>query len=203
LSQQFWQNELILGAGGLLPWLWDIDVTKVRDKAQTPCPSGDAFEWNWELLVRQLTGSIHLDRSTEKASTWMSTAYQTELRAFPPGLYNRRRIWQLLEEMFVGDSVPMVPASDPPEERWRLTTEKLIQLHWTKSGKLRNEPLWIPSIAYDRAFSRKPGGRVVIRKGEKPIQYWQKPAPGQSIEEMTPASVEEIYAVLRKLGYPV
>ncbi|KAI9157901.1 hypothetical protein HJFPF1_05885 [Paramyrothecium foliicola] len=202
LPQTFWKEELLLGANGLLPWLWDLDVSKIREKAETPCPSGDKFEWNWELLVRQLTRGVFLDRSTTQASSWMSTAYQTNLRAFPPGLYNRRRIWQLLEEMFVGDSIPLSPWGGgiyQPD----YTTEKAIQLYWTKSGKPRKEPIWIPCIASEGIFVRKPGGQVVITSKDKAIQYWQKATLRENPEHVEPAPVEEIYERLRKLGYPV
>lgn len=47
------RKRIMLAGKGLLPWLWDIKPDQVNSKANEPCPGGQDFEWNWELLVRQ------------------------------------------------------------------------------------------------------------------------------------------------------
>jgi hypothetical protein len=67
----------------VFPWLWDLDVSVVHAKQQ-------AGQWNWELLVRQLSQlKIH-----EPADATIKLPLQ---------LRNRRRIWRLLEEARIND----------------------------------------------------------------------------------------------------
>src|SRR4051794_33375809 len=67
----------------MFPWLWDLDVEEIRAKQMER-------EWNWELLVRQMSQvEIHEPGN--------------ELINLPLQLKNRRRIWRLLEEAKVGD----------------------------------------------------------------------------------------------------
>lgn len=235
VAQKFWKEQLksACRGRGLLPWLWDIDVTLVDAKDAEPCPGGTDFEWDWELLVRHLTRGVDYGvrpglpediypNPTEADPTWKTacTGYHTDLVHVPAGLHNRRRIWQLLEEMFVGDALPW------PTKRHRSqysVRKECVPLCWDKSGNILSSPIWIPSINFfwsdnpDRyikpAFFRKLGGEVYTFRSKSWLQYWQR----QSEESVSyeaiaaetdnsgtrPATVEEIYAVLRPLGYPV
>ena len=74
----------------LLPWLWDLDVRAVLDKEASK-PVGR--EWKWEGLVRKLSQTaLHKPRMI--------------IDNLPFGLRNRRRIWRIVEEMYVGDVAP-------------------------------------------------------------------------------------------------
>jgi len=79
-----------------IPWLWDIDMRMVEDKAR----SG---EWGWHQLARRLAA---VTRGTEHP--------KNHTMQLPAGLRNRRRIWPILEEarmnvvifiMRIGDAI--------------------------------------------------------------------------------------------------
>ncbi|KAI2471117.1 hypothetical protein F4781DRAFT_388132 [Annulohypoxylon bovei var. microspora] len=94
LPQWVWREVLLRGE--CLPFLRDLDIAVARAFcAQWNRDHGNR-EPNWELLVRKL--------SQEAWSIW--DAESSSLKV-PNGLRNRRRIWQLVEEMFVGDLVPV------------------------------------------------------------------------------------------------
>ncbi|KAF9877478.1 hypothetical protein CkaCkLH20_05178 [Colletotrichum karsti] len=234
-SQSIWKDQLKAGSRGFLPWLWDIDVDAIDAKDAELCPGGAGFEWDWELLVRQLTRGVDYGvrpefpggtrpivpsrvLSEKRTYNTVCTGYHTDLANVPAGLHNRRRIWQLLEEMFVGDSLPRAVGY----ERRRGGTvhvpvrKECVPLWWDKSGeRVLSSPIPIPSINGINRFARRLGGDVfAVDDGEDDrLQYWQMPpeesrdgdpAAGGSEEPKTsPATVEEIYAVLRPLGYPV
>ncbi|KAF6784880.1 hypothetical protein CSOJ01_15684 [Colletotrichum sojae] len=225
LPQRLWKEQLQAGSKGLLPWLWDIDPSLIDVKDAETCPGGSEYEWDWELLVRQLSRGVDYGARPglpdHVEPDYICTGYSTDLAHVPAGLHNRRRVWQLLEEMFVGDSIPWQKAHI---DFWRSgdtkPRKKSVRLWWSKSGEMMSSPVWIPSLyIYEAddyrmampqasAFVRKLGGEVCARKGKSRPQYWQLDAGGPSSgetegAEMKPATVEEIYAVLRPLGYPV
>lgn len=225
LPQHFWRNELALASKGLLPWLWDIDSDKVAAKSNEPCPGGQDFEWNWELLVRQLSRGVdggiradvpeHIDVYASRGSRggfdheedlWTCTGYDNDLRHVPRGLHNRRRIWQLLEEMAVGDQLPLA-GEHLRDSKYIPPMQKCVQLPWTKEGDLRASPIWLPSINRDGAYVRKIGGHVYRIASERPLQYWEtdefRALNDQMDERVDIASVAEILEVIRELGYPV
>lgn len=72
----------------LFPWLWDLDLETVG--AYSP------DNWDWELLIRQLSGS---------------TAFEpgNDMESVPPGLVNRKRIWRLVNEARMGDCYVGLP----------------------------------------------------------------------------------------------
>uniref|UniRef100_A0A8H7TP81 Uncharacterized protein n=1 Tax=Bionectria ochroleuca TaxID=29856 RepID=A0A8H7TP81_BIOOC len=130
LPQSFWLNLLQPDA---LPWLWELSPEVFLQKAEEACPGGRDFEWNWELLFRQLTRGVDFGvlpdvpngtplssgfRPDERTGAcgpetlWGTTGYYDDLEYVPPGLFNRRRIWQLVEEMFVGDMLPRAFGGD-------------------------------------------------------------------------------------------
>ncbi|KXH45153.1 hypothetical protein CSIM01_01282 [Colletotrichum simmondsii] len=242
LPQRLWKDQLKAGSRGLLPWLWDIDPACVDAKDSEPCPGGESFEWDWELLVRQLSRSVDYGvlpgvpdtvRATPGVAgpqgepTMAGTGYHTDLAHVPAGLHNRRRIWQLLEEIFVGDTLPW-----PARQRWRHACvsrmgaqRQGVPLCWDKAGNILARPIWLPSIDFGYSedptieghpmFFKRLGGWVYRRRGKARPQYWQRREveerqgsesgePEQQGDAETPAAtVEEIYSVLRKLSYPV
>lgn len=223
LPQHFWKNELMLAGKGLLPWLWDIDLNKITAKTNEPCPEGEDIEWNWELLVRQLSRGVdggirtevpdHVDVYDDSRKEfkydedlWTFTGYHIDMTHVPRGLHNGRRIWQLLEEMFVGDQLPL--EGELRRGRSRVgPKKKCVQLPWTKEGALRESAIWLPTINVDVTFVRKIGGQVYSINNRGVLQYWQTTEfrrdngrhDGKPAE---PAPVPEILEVIRKLGYP-
>lgn len=219
LPQTFWKSELMLGGGSLLPWLWDVDRRVIDAKARRSCPGGAGFEWNWELLVRQLSRGVdagmpaEVPRDEHFEYRGNYTSYYDELKHVPAGLHNRRRIWQLLEEMFVGDKLPVVGKQGDSWFRPRhqeVASEECAQMHWTKGGDVKPHPTWIPSINMDEPFIHEIGGgiyRKIPRPGEEfPLQYWQIPKPNErphgGDDQIERAPVEEILSVIHRLGYP-
>ncbi|KAI0139598.1 hypothetical protein F4776DRAFT_616864 [Hypoxylon sp. NC0597] len=216
LPQGFWKD--LLKSQTALPWLWDIDLALIDAKAAEPCPGGSGFEWDWELLVRQLSRGVdfgirtdvpppphfRFERFQETDQSvewfWTCTGYSDDLAHVPAGLHNRRRIWQLLEEMFVGDRLPK------PNEFHNESREHCLIMPWTKSGDIANEPTWVPSIWINH-LHRQIGGRIYEVEGlnwfDRPSsQYWQMPQRSdQGLIKV--ATVEEMYNALRKKGYPL
>ncbi|KAK2736931.1 hypothetical protein CKAH01_07618 [Colletotrichum kahawae] len=232
VPQTLWKEQLKAGCQGLLPWLWDVEPALIDAKDAGPCPGSPEFEWDWELLFRQLSRGIDYGDITEPTARHRvedlpqdsqvdfvfdtaCTGYSTDMDYVPAGIHNRRRIWQLLEEMFVGDTLPWksvnvgtfgyctarVPA-----------IEDCVPLWWTRSGdRILSDPIWIPSINNIHVFQRRLGGEVYAT-GWSGLQYWQQASHDSQQEtsgdetetsDIHAASVEEIYSVLRPLGYPV
>ncbi|KAI1496123.1 hypothetical protein F5X99DRAFT_85453 [Biscogniauxia marginata] len=233
LPQEFWREQLKSGSKGLLPWLWDIDAELVDAKASETCTGGEGYEWNWELLVRKLSCNVDFGVRLEvpedadpwkphnPGATWIWTGYRNDLEHVPAGLHNRRRIWQLMEEMFVGDVLPSPPKGRRTSLVPRSPEKKHIQLHWTKSGDLM-EPTkakWLPSFDIAEDFVRRIGGDVYMVQGRQPLQYWQNPAKfsawrsgrnswssqvaPKTESRPAPATVDEIITIIRGLDYPV
>ncbi|KAG8624062.1 hypothetical protein KVT40_009038 [Elsinoe batatas] len=74
-----WKEALL---NGLLPWLWDLDHTIVESHPD----SSDGREWNWEALARTLAQDDILLPGPGMPNC-------------PRGLKNRRRIWQLVDDL--------------------------------------------------------------------------------------------------------
>jgi hypothetical protein len=112
----YWQRLL---CDEFLPYLWDLDITVIQY-----CLSDE--KWDYELLVRQLA----------QEGIW-EYFKRNDPGKYNPGIWNRRRIWRLVEEMEVGDVKPEVRilatsretlatiasllARDPPSTRAQLT----------------------------------------------------------------------------------
>ncbi|RSL51451.1 hypothetical protein CEP54_011417 [Fusarium duplospermum] len=97
-----------------IPYLWDLDTEQVLNK--TCSEPSETEEWNWEKITRQvLSPAQPSDRAyegDEKAYLWSHERVGLHV---PPGFTNRRRIWQILEEMWPND-VGIDPGSWPPIE---------------------------------------------------------------------------------------
>ncbi|KAI1412729.1 hypothetical protein F5Y13DRAFT_162557 [Hypoxylon sp. FL1857] len=117
LPQRVWR-EVLLG-GQCLPFLGTLDISAVKDFYARWEQDRSNCEPNWELLVRKL--------SQEAWGIWDA---ETSLLKVPNGLRNRRRIWKLVEEMYVGDLVPMARATHAGTEPVR------VPRYWDERGKL-------------------------------------------------------------------
>ena len=82
----------------VLPWLWDIDTNVLDTKERTI--SVDR-RWDWELLIRRLanrdTYNVENNCDGDKHTTRLKVTRSIE--GLPPGLRNRRRIWNLAIDM--------------------------------------------------------------------------------------------------------
>ncbi|KAI0106366.1 hypothetical protein F4776DRAFT_646302 [Hypoxylon sp. NC0597] len=98
LPQWVWR-EILLG-GRCLPFLRDLDINVAKDFCSRWDREHSHCEPNWELLVRKLS-----------QEAWGIYDAEKSMLKVPNGLRNRRRIWKLVEEMYVGDLVPIAQAS--------------------------------------------------------------------------------------------
>ncbi|KAF9773535.1 hypothetical protein IL306_008643 [Fusarium sp. DS 682] len=105
IPQPHWKETLLR-----VPFLWDIEKSIVETKEQEAASGG--FEWNWEKLVRQVMSEVsvpeiksEIDPDDEDCEDEIENAwsYQKAGLNVPPGLTNRRRIWQIVTEMYPDD----------------------------------------------------------------------------------------------------
>ncbi|CEI39698.1 unnamed protein product [Fusarium venenatum] len=96
LSRSFWKQLFIK-----LPFLWDLDVQQVQQFPYSPIEAGK--EWDWEHLVRQI-----MARPVKFQRPIYSGCHDFSLKLWdygqvgldmPLGMTNRRRMWQILEDM--------------------------------------------------------------------------------------------------------
>ncbi|KAI2616780.1 hypothetical protein GGR54DRAFT_221410 [Hypoxylon sp. NC1633] len=117
LPQWVWREMLLTGE--CLPFLPRLDEVAVEDFCSRWGHGHGNQEPNWELLVRLL--------SQEGWSIW--DAERSSLKV-PNGLRNRRRIWQLVEEMYVGDILSMTRVTQVG------TGSVLVPRYWDHGGEL-------------------------------------------------------------------
>ncbi len=91
----YWQRLL---CAEFLPYLWDLDISVIQY-----CLSDE--KWDYELLVRQLA----------QEGIW-DYFKRNDPGKYDHGLWNRRRIWRLVEEMEIGDVKPEVSRAATPDE---------------------------------------------------------------------------------------
>ncbi|KAF0639445.1 hypothetical protein FPSE5266_10572 [Fusarium pseudograminearum] len=98
LPQHFWKQFIVK-----IPFLWDLEVRRFQQFTDWSVDSN--MEWDWELLFRQLMErpvAVSTNDNTQEAKSFEFWDYrQTGLEA-PPGLTNRRRIWQIFNDMDEG-----------------------------------------------------------------------------------------------------
>lgn len=120
LGPSFWRDQMI--SGTLLPFIWDLDAEKCREKDSNP-PADTA--WDWELLARTLKTEPFLEIALKKSLSgplaslsrpspadmgrihlnywrWLSKDAKSQLNGSPPlGLVNRVRIVRIIEEAMI------------------------------------------------------------------------------------------------------
>jgi len=78
-----------------IPFLWDLDMETIRKKTGS---KEDLEKWNWEKLTRQIMSPVPaMADAGDDDDAWDLS--EVGLDDIPGGLTNRRRIWQVLEEM--------------------------------------------------------------------------------------------------------
>lgn len=90
IPQSYWKDLFLR-----IPFLWDIDTQTVNDRASL-------LEWNWEKLTRQLMCPVTMTDEEDKSNP-VAWNYKHVGLSVPSGLNNRRRIWQILEDMYPHD----------------------------------------------------------------------------------------------------
>jgi hypothetical protein len=94
IDQPYW-NDLLLQ----IPFLWDLDLAEIN--ASLRGQDGTQQEWNWEKITRQAMTPVDVvDNDIEPP---LPGSYRRAGLHVPRGLQNRRRIWQILEEMSPND----------------------------------------------------------------------------------------------------
>ena len=110
LPQSYWKQSFLS-----IPFLWDIERQTVD--AALPDPSSGS-EWDWEKITRQVMSQFELVKNEDESSLYVhgeAWDYSKVGLDVPTGLSNRRRIWQLLEDMYPND-VGYVQEADNWEE---------------------------------------------------------------------------------------
>jgi hypothetical protein len=84
-----------------IPFLWDLDTKAVHDK--TGLGDLSTEQWNWEKITRQVMSPPRISpRGALKGDDGI-WSFDTVGLSVPDGFTNRRRIWQILEEMYPND----------------------------------------------------------------------------------------------------
>jgi hypothetical protein len=76
IDDRFWKSHLCNGS--LLLHLWDVDEQELKQR------TAGAIEWDWKALIKRLSVEFNQDYKS---------------RVVPPGLWNRRRILNYIEEI--------------------------------------------------------------------------------------------------------
>ncbi|KAH8670611.1 hypothetical protein BGZ61DRAFT_497746 [Ilyonectria robusta] len=93
VPQSFWKSLFLQ-----VPFLWDVDEDIINKKL-LPIMTGN--EWNWEKITRQILTPVEaLFPEYWEEVEW---DYNDVGLVVPPGLNNRHRIWQIVEEMYPND----------------------------------------------------------------------------------------------------
>ncbi|KAF7557794.1 hypothetical protein G7Z17_g408 [Cylindrodendrum hubeiense] len=108
IPQSYWKQAFLE-----IPFLWDLDKGILDEKTREAESTGT--EWDWEMITRQLMTPVTMvdDTIQFKPITWN---YDQVGLAVPHGLNNRRRIWQILEEMYPDDLGMETEFENPAEE---------------------------------------------------------------------------------------
>lgn len=83
-----------------IPFLWDLNKDILNEKIREAESAGT--EWDWEKITRQLMTPVTMVGGTSQFNPEPWNYDQVGL-VVPHGLNNRRRIWQILEEMYPND----------------------------------------------------------------------------------------------------
>ena len=93
LPQSLWKEAFLK-----IPFLWDLDVEEVGSFPDSP-PDPNK-EWDWEQLVRRLMACrIQVDSPPLEFFMPAPWDYGKVGLELPQGLTNRRRIWQIVDDM--------------------------------------------------------------------------------------------------------
>ncbi|KAM0542444.1 hypothetical protein ACHAPJ_012808 [Fusarium lateritium] len=108
MPQSYWMQAFIR-----MPHLWDLDMAVIQDVLSSS--NLEDREWNWEKLTRQvMAGPTPLAmRDESEHGLW---EYKDVGLDVPDGLTNRRRIWQVLDDMDPEELVGRIESLSSEEE---------------------------------------------------------------------------------------
>lgn len=141
IPQEYWRQ--MLARGRLLPFLWELDAVAIDEiiAKKNNNNNNSTLPLDWERLVRALSQPVvrHGDELQRGLSTESPTHCYDRLD-ISDGLRNRRRIWQLVEEMRVGDVLPGA---------WTHRDERPLHMpalprYWDEEGAPVQPPLRFP-----------------------------------------------------------
>ncbi|CEI63628.1 hypothetical protein FVEN_g6758 [Fusarium venenatum] len=84
-----------------IPFLWDLDAQAVYHK--TGKETAEIEKWNWEKISRQVMSPAQISTHEAQEDNNLVWSYEKVGLRVPGGFTNRRRIWQILEEMYPND----------------------------------------------------------------------------------------------------
>ncbi|KAM0417029.1 hypothetical protein ACHAPT_012995 [Fusarium lateritium] len=100
LPQSFWRETF-----DQVPFVWDLDWDVVGEMEQVAESGG--FEWDWEKMTRQLMARVTIVEEVQDEcgdyEVLVPWSYEKVGLIIPPGFNSRRRIWQILSEMYPSD----------------------------------------------------------------------------------------------------
>lgn len=95
LGPRFWK-ALFNKNHPCMMWLWDLDYAMIRQ-------TDPSLEMDWELLFRKLTLNARIADCRSGSAEPEYQIFRGVLDNVPPGLEGRRRIWKLIDEMYIVD----------------------------------------------------------------------------------------------------
>ncbi|KAF5609661.1 uncharacterized protein FSUBG_3868 [Fusarium subglutinans] len=99
MPQSMWRQVLLQ-----VPFLWDLDAQAVHDKAVSR--DSESLQWDWEKITRQIMSPAEISPSEALEDDKGIWSFDKLGLSVPGGFTNRRRIWQILEEMLPNDVGP-------------------------------------------------------------------------------------------------
>lgn len=84
-----------------IPFLWDIDAQTVYNK--TVKETAEIERWNWEKICRQVMSPAQVSPQESGEDNNLGWSHDKMGLRVSGGFTNRRRIWQILEEMYPND----------------------------------------------------------------------------------------------------
>ncbi|KAH7184688.1 uncharacterized protein B0J16DRAFT_268065 [Fusarium flagelliforme] len=84
-----------------IPFLWDINAQIVYD--ETGKETTEIEKWNWEKISRQVMSAAQISPHESEEDNNLGWSHDKVGLRVPHGFTNRRRIWQILEEMYPND----------------------------------------------------------------------------------------------------
>ncbi|KAF5695222.1 hypothetical protein FDENT_526 [Fusarium denticulatum] len=85
-----------------VPFLWDLYIKEIHDK--TSARGLNAQNWDWEKITRQVMSPPEEPRQDTVSGSGGAWGFNKVGLNVPGGFTNRRRIWQILEEMYPNDN---------------------------------------------------------------------------------------------------
>ncbi|KAF4959101.1 hypothetical protein FGADI_1979 [Fusarium gaditjirri] len=96
MPQSMWMQVFFL-----VPFLWDLDTQLVLDR--TASGDSDSQQWDWEKITRQVMSPAEVSPSGALEDDEGIWSFDKVGLSVPGGFANRRRIWQIVEEMYPND----------------------------------------------------------------------------------------------------